>query len=340
MSILKKLKKIEKSKQSGLYERHPLSDESFEDRLCYLACVALLTAIDREPSAVEKSAFLALASSLGVDESDASEQLSERNSIAEEDIGKLLGDIVRKKQQFVYMVDVAWMHSVDGEHDENELSALESLGEILGEEVQELSSYVHDFVRAAINKDDDSAVESYNVLRENENIKPLLAFIINKGLNEEYIDARIEFKQLDDEIESAKEATAAARVSMKESSKDLYKMLLSNCDNFYVGDEIPRRKVMNAIESYANYVSRQDVLVLFDDTAFGSASDGFLMTSDAIYAKELFSDGVEINIEDIRDIGSDGKKLFVNEEKFVGLALWKEDDLDTLVSYIKCYIDS
>ena len=78
MSILNKLKNLNTRKAARLLENHPLTGESLELRLQYLAGVALAIAIDREPSEGERMAFNALADSLAVDPADAQEQLDER----------------------------------------------------------------------------------------------------------------------------------------------------------------------------------------------------------------------------------------------------------------------
>jgi hypothetical protein len=49
----------------------------------------------------------------------------------------------------------------------------------------------------------------------------------------------------------------------------------------FVGDAIPPDKLKNAISAYAPNVSPEDVLLLYDNTFFGGAKDGLLLTTDA-----------------------------------------------------------
>lgn len=52
--------------------------------------------------------------------------------------------------------------------------------------------------------------------------------------------------------------------------------------NLWVGT-IPPKKLNNAIATYAPKVSPEDVLLLYDDTVFGSAKEGLLLTAEAVY---------------------------------------------------------
>lgn len=53
----------------------------------------------------------------------------------------------------------------------------------------------------------------------------------------------------------------------------------------WVASEIPEKKLKNAIESYAQSVAPERVLVLHDATVWGSASEGFLLTRAGFYFK-------------------------------------------------------
>ena len=51
----------------------------------------------------------------------------------------------------------------------------------------------------------------------------------------------------------------------------------------FVGKEIPKNKILGAIASYASDVDPSDVLLLHDDTFFGSGRRGLILTTDAVY---------------------------------------------------------
>jgi len=56
-----------------------------------------------------------------------------------------------------------------------------------------------------------------------------------------------------------------------------------SCDDFYLGEEAPAKKINGAIESYAPQITPKMVLLLYDDTVFGSAKEGFLLTPSNIH---------------------------------------------------------
>lgn len=56
----------------------------------------------------------------------------------------------------------------------------------------------------------------------------------------------------------------------------------------YLYPDIPTKKLENAIQTYAKITSDEQILCLIDNTVFGSAKDGALLTSRAIYWKNPF----------------------------------------------------
>lgn len=54
-------------------------------------------------------------------------------------------------------------------------------------------------------------------------------------------------------------------------------------NNLFVWGLIPPDKLNNAIKAYAPQVSPEDVLLLYDNTAFGGAKQGLLLTADTVY---------------------------------------------------------
>ncbi len=65
---------------------------------------------------------------------------------------------------------------------------------------------------------------------------------------------------------------------------------------------IPQKKVRNAIKSYAPDVSESEVLLLLDTTVFGSAKDGLLLTSDALYAHPFLGKATKVLVKEIVNI--------------------------------------
>ncbi|MCY4304180.1 MAG: hypothetical protein OXC62_05280 [Aestuariivita sp.] len=71
-------------------------------------------------------------------------------------------------------------------------------------------------------------------------------------------------------------------------------------DNLYLSPDIPPKKINNAAKSMAREESIESVIALYDDTLFGSATDGMIFTGEKIIFKCLFEDAVTINYADIK----------------------------------------
>lgn len=113
-----------------------------------------------------------------------------------------------------------------------------------------------------------------------------------------------------------------------ENLLEKHKDKLTDGSYIYFWWDIPYKKSKNAIEAYAHPDSEidddwktgpdGDHLVLFDSTVFGSAKEGFFLTSDEFYFKEMFEDRVYFNIKDIYSIWLDTEErtVYINGEKF------------------------
>ena len=140
MSVLSKFKNIKTQKETDritwLYERHPLESAALDFRLQYLSALALLTALDREPTSDEAKAFAHLGNVLGVDESEAQGLLSERANVSEDDIETLFAALREQQASWNYLADLAWLHSIDGQADDNESATFPEAMHFLGLDVE------------------------------------------------------------------------------------------------------------------------------------------------------------------------------------------------------------
>jgi len=86
--------------------------------------------------------------------------------------------------------------------------------------------------------------------------------------------------------------------------------------DIYIVPDIPEKKLNNALKSYGSDVSYESVLALYDDTLFGSASDGFLFTGEKMlhnkYGVFLYSD-IE-SVEYVEEITTNDKGKEKKEE--------------------------
>src|ERR1044072_6057383 len=100
-------------------------------------------------------------------------------------------------------------------------------------------------------------------------------------------------------------------------------------DHIFLPGAIPNDKLSNALRAYAPGVSANDVLLLYDNTIFGSAKDGLLITPEAIYWHNMwesvcmarFSDikTISYNIQQLTSqINIDGSYISVTQSKDLG----------------------
>ena len=76
-----------------------------------------------------------------------------------------------------------------------------------------------------------------------------------------------------------------------------------NIYKFFVLENIPSEKLSNAIKRYASIISEDEVIIfLYDYTVFGSANDGFVLTSKRLYFKNIVEKGRVVDIADIRKL--------------------------------------
>lgn len=81
--------------------------------------------------------------------------------------------------------------------------------------------------------------------------------------------------------------------------------------------EIPEKKMLNAIQKYAPSVELGDILVLVDDTVFGSANEGVLITKDVIYSNRLMEKLIKFELNKIKNVafvgGMMSQKIYIND---------------------------
>jgi hypothetical protein len=87
---------------------------------------------------------------------------------------------------------------------------------------------------------------------------------------------------------------------------------------------IVKYKLVNALAAFAPGVDRADALALVDSTMFGSAKEGLLVTSSALYSKDPGTEPRQIAIQDVQEIkftsGMFVAKLRINDVDFFHLA--------------------
>lgn len=107
--------------------------------------------------------------------------------------------------------------------------------------------------------------------------------------------------------------------------------LFLDLENVYIYPNIPRKKLVNAINSYAHSLSFDDVLLQIDDTAWGGAKEGLIVTNEGIYSKALFETENFMPFSRIEKINAQKTKLVIND--YVN---WEGNLITDLVMGVLC----
>lgn len=102
-------------------------------------------------------------------------------------------------------------------------------------------------------------------------------------------------------------------VFFEETFLNLNSELKTVSHSIYLKPNIPSKKLAGAIGNYAKGIAPEEVLVLIDDTLFGGAKEGMLITPYEMMGKEKFEDAICISHDEIEDIVFPKKhKLHIN----------------------------
>ncbi|WP_413283638.1 hypothetical protein [Vibrio sp. MA40-2] len=104
-------------------------------------------------------------------------------------------------------------------------------------------------------------------------------------------------------------------------------------DGIYLKPNIPTKKLTGAIGKYAQDIAPEEIIVLVDDTVFGGAKEGMILTSYEILGNEKFEDAFCVSYDEVDDIGFPKKrKLYINGLKRMTFTL---PDHNALVNLAK-----
>ena len=152
-------------------------------------------------------------------------------------------------------------------------------------------------VSEKINKDVDDIADVFEELTSDESIKKIEAE--NPGLV--YDDTK-----LLSENES---------LNPKEEVEKLYYSCIQDVNGdeefkkrFFLADENPK-KVLAAVNAYAKNCKGEEILALYDDSAFGNGKVGFLLTNKKLYVCNTLEKPQEIELSKIEVISATKKKM-------------------------------
>lgn len=109
-------------------------------------------------------------------------------------------------------------------------------------------------------------------------------------------------------------------------------------NKFHFWPNIPRKKLDNVLKSYAAGVQPSQVLLLVDNTVFGSAKDGAVLTPHQIIAHNPMEDPVRISLKDIQRVSlAEGlvSNIHINDSRFLELSIPEKQPMMMLTEMLR-----
>ncbi|HFE9908571.1 TPA: DnaJ family molecular chaperone [Acinetobacter baumannii] len=114
--------------------------------------------------------------------------------------------------------------------------------------------------------------------------------------------------------------------------------LLRSSDNIYFAPVIPNKKLQGAMTYLPHGVNPKDVLMLIDDTVFGSAKVGMCLTAKGVFYKASFEDGQAYLFEHIQqveaDIGILSNSILINGHDELSFSQLDKGVIRALVAFL------
>ncbi len=109
-------------------------------------------------------------------------------------------------------------------------------------------------------------------------------------------------------------------------------------ERVFVAPNIPRKKLQGALDSYGKRLQAQDVVVLIDDTVFGGAREGVLITETQIRCKAKFEQTEIRLLGCLSEITAHDAHIRIHGEPFITLCVPNADDLRRLFRAVSHYL--
>lgn len=109
-------------------------------------------------------------------------------------------------------------------------------------------------------------------------------------------------------------------------------------ERVFLAPNIPRKKLQGALDSYGERLRAQDVVVLIDDTVFGGAREGVLITEAQIRCKAKFEQAEVRLLGCLTEITAHGAHIRIHGEPFITLSIPNPDDLRRLFRAVSRYL--
>lgn len=116
---------------------------------------------------------------------------------------------------------------------------------------------------------------------------------------------------------------------------------LKSDKNFFIGEDIPEKKLRGAATSYAE--NFDECIILYDDTVFGSAKEGFLLTKTHFSCKTNNLDKFQIHLGDIEKVECKktilSANIYINNIKIAECIQAKKESISDFCSLLQLIIE-
>lgn len=128
-------------------------------------------------------------------------------------------------------------------------------------------------------------------------------------------------------------------VSRESLQKSRWMLMLRASDNIYFAPAIPYKKLQGAMNYLPQGIHPDEILMLIDDTVFGSAKAGLCITSTGLFYKESFGDEAAYLFKNIHhveaDIGVINHGIVLNQMETLTFTQLDKGTVRTLASFLK-----
>lgn len=108
----------------------------------------------------------------------------------------------------------------------------------------------------------------------------------------------------------------------------------------YFPPNIPIKKINGAQSSHGGIINPSDIAILIDDTVFGSAKDGVVITNESIYIKEGSKPSRNYKLNDITSVSSNENVIFINGQNSAKMVLAAKLELGYVFATVNEYIQN
>ncbi|EIM03314.1 molecular chaperone DnaJ [Rhodanobacter thiooxydans LCS2] len=135
------------------------------------------------------------------------------------------------------------------------------------------------------------------------------------------------------------QAAPTPRATLKDALQGLAFNAASPFERVFVAPHIPLKKLRGALGSYGHDLRPQDVVALIDDTFFGGAREGVLITEAQIRYKATPFDSTDTRLLGcLSAITAKGKYVYIQDERYAVLNMPDQRDLKLLFEAVARYL--